>query len=251
VGTLTLGGARSNVVQGGQITFEQLFESYIGSGQAGIASGVTITIAAATTPGGGSDTPVATTSSGILPQGGSQSLYDYTWSVPASQATGDYLVTWAGTVGSTTLTYTTTVTVAAIATGNPAPGVYATLDAYRAWSGDTITPDLLVSVTLQRASEDIDNALIGAVYAVNGNGMPTDAMVIHAVSRATCAQCQYLLADNDPTLVKKQYTTTNVGGVATTRAASTVAPQFPLLGPRAAQILHIAGVLPSAALIAW
>lgn len=249
--TVTLGNTQSDVVQGGQITFEQLFETFQGSSQPGSASGVTIGIAAATTPGGGSGTPVAPTSSGVTPQGGSQSLYDYTWSVPASTATGDYLVTWTGTVGSQTVTYVQTVTVAAVPAGNPAPGVYATLGAYRAWSGDTITPDLLVSVNLRRASEDIDNALIGAVYAVNGNGMPTDAMVIDAISRAACAQCQYLLADNDPTGVKKQYTSTNVGGVTTTRAKSTVAPQFPLLGPRAAQILHTVGVLPSATLIAW
>lgn len=248
--TLTLGNKQSDAIQGGQITFEQLFESYIGSGQAGIASGVTIGITAASTPGGGSGTPVAA-GTPATPQGGSQSLYDYTWQVPATQATGDYLVTWTGTVGTTTLTYTQTVTVAAIPAGNPAPGVYATLDAYRAWSGDAITPDLLVSVTLQRASEDIDNALIGAVYQVNQNGMPVDAMVIDAISRACCAQCAYLLADNDPTGVKHQYTSTNVGGVQAVRAASTVAPQFPLLAPRAAQILHITGVLPSATLIAW
>ena len=247
--TLTLGGARSDVLQGGQITFEQLFETFKGSNQGGTATGVTIGITAAATPGGGSGTPVATTPASQ--QGGSVSLYSYTWVVDPAQAVGDYLVTWSGTVGAQTLTYLLTCTVAAQPSGNPAPGVYATLDAYRDWSGDVITPDQMVSIYLQRASEDIDNALIGAVYSVNGNGMPQDAMVIDAISRACCAQCQFLLADNDITGVKKQYTATNVGGVATTRAPSTLAPQFPLLGPRAAQILHVVGILPSATLIAW
>ena len=245
-----LGQNVSDVIQGGQIVLTNLFETYAGSGQGGTATGVTIGITAASTPGRGSGTPVPTTSTGITQQGGSQSLYQYTWAVAHDQAPGDYLVTWTGTT-SQTLAYVQTVTVAAVASGAPAPGQYATVLQYQSWSGDTLTPEALVAVKLQRASEDIDNALIGAVYAVNANGMPTDAMTIDAFMRACCAQCQFLLAENDDAGIKRQYSSTSMGGVTQSRAAAMTAMVLPPLAPRAAQILHVAGVLGSAALINW
>lgn len=249
--SVILGGAQSDVLQGAQIVLQQLFETYPGSGQGGSASAVTIGITAVSGSAGGSGTPVPTTSSGVTQQAGSQSLWQYTWAVPMTQATGDYAVTWTGTVGGQQVTYTQTVTVAAVATGTPAPGVYASVPQYQAWSGDTITPAALVTVALQRASEDLDTALTGAVYAVNANGMPTDPMLIDVITRACCAQCQFLLADNDHTGVKRQYTSTNVGGVTATRAPGAVMPTLPVLAPRAAQILHTSGVLPAAPLINW
>ena len=73
-------------------------------------------------------TPVPATSAGItaLDMAG---LNQYVWAVDPAQAPGDYLVTWSGTVGSLTLTYVQTVTVAAMQSGAPAPGVYATVAA--------------------------------------------------------------------------------------------------------------------------
>lgn len=247
--SLILGQEQSDVLQGAQILLTQLFETYPGSGVAGAASGVQIQIAAASTPGGGSGTPVPATSAGLTTPDGSS--YSYTWSCLAAQAPGDYLVTWTGTVGGTLLTYGQSVTVAAVPASVPAPGQYATLAQYQAWSGDTSTPGQSVIVTLMRASEDIDCYLIGAVYAVNANGMPTDAMAIDAFMRAACAQCQFLLADNDPSGVKRQYTATSVSGVSATRSAAMTAMALPPLAPRAASILHTAGVLPNAVLVAW
>jgi hypothetical protein len=244
-----LGNQVSDVLQGAQITLTQLFETHPGSGQGAAASGVMIGITAATTPGAGSGTPVAPTSSGIV--GLSESLYQYQWNVAASQATGDYLATWSGTVNGQQETYVQTVTVAAVPSGAPAPGVYATVAQYQAWSGDSFTPSQIVQVKLQRASEDIDNALIGAVYATNANGMPTDPMLIDVLARATCAQVQWLLAENDDAGIKRQYSSTSMGGVSQARVAAMTANPLPPLSPRAAQILHVAGVLQSAALINW
>lgn len=244
-----LGSQPSDVLQGAQITLTQLFESFPGSGQGGTASGVTIGIAAATTPGGGSGTPVPTTSVGIVPLSVSQ--YQYVWTCPAAQALGDYLVTWTGTVNSQTLTYINTVTVASVATGAPAPGVYASVAQYRAWSGDQFTPDANIATMLRRASEAMDHYLIGAVYRTNANGMPTDPMLIDVLMRATSAQCQFMIADNDVTGVKRQYNSTSMGGVSTSRAAAMTAMPFPPLAPQAAAILHAAGILGSAALINW
>lgn len=244
-----LGNQQSDVLQGAQITLTQMFETFPGSGLGGVASGVTVGITAAPTPGAGEGTPVAPTSAGVV--GLSVSLYQFVWSCPAAQAVGDYLVTWTGTVAGTSETYVQAVTVAAIPSGTPAPGVYATVVAYRAWSGDQFTPDAMVSVALQRASEAMDHYLVGAVYRTNANGMPTDAMLIDTLSRATSAQCQFMLADNDLTGVKRQYSSTSMGGVSTSRVASMTAMTFPPLAPQAAAILHVAGVLPSAALVNW
>lgn len=252
--SVVLGVEQSDVLQGGSITFTQLFETFIGSGQASPASGVTITIAAAPTPGGGSGTPVAQTSSGIISVNGSS--YSYSWTVASSVQPGDYLVTWAGTGGangSTPLTYEQYVTVAQLPSAGitPAPGVYATYAQYQNWSGDQTTPPNVVTPMLLRASEDIDRALMGAVYPVNANGQPTDALVIDVIMRATCAQAQWLIADNDPAGLKRMYSQTSVGGVQATRAKAATAPDMPPLAPRALQILHTWGVLPSAVLIAW
>lgn len=244
-----LGSQPSDVLQGAQITFSQMFETFPGSGQGGTASAVTISVTAATTPGAGAGTPVPATSAGVVAL--SVSLYQFLWSCPAVQAVGDYLVTWSGTVGGQTVTYQQTVTVASVASGSPAPGVYATVNQYRAWSGDQFTPYDSVSVILRRASEAMDHYTIGAVYATNANGMPTDPMLIDVMMRATSAQCQFMLADNDPTGVKRQYSSTSMGGVSTSRAAAMTALTFPPLAPQAAAILHTAGVLGSAALISW
>jgi hypothetical protein len=249
VSSVILGLEQSDVVQGGQITLQQQFNTYVGSGYRAPAADVTVTVSAAPGPSGGSGTPVPATSDGI--QQIDYAQYKYTWACDPAQAPGDYLVTWTGTVGGQPQTYTHTVTVAAIATGTPAPGVYASVAQYRAWSGDQWPPDERMTVLLQRASEDLDGNLVGAVYPVNQNGMPTDAMVIDVFMRACCAQAQFLAADNDITGVKRQYSSTSMGGVSLTRVAAMTATPFPPLAPRAASILRTAGVLPNAPLINW
>ena len=144
-----LGNQPSDVLQGAQITLTQLFETFPGSGEGGVASGVTVGIEAATTPGGGKGTPLTPTSAGVVAR--SDSLYQYVWACAATQELGDYLVTWSGTVSGQTLTYINTVTVAAVASGSPAPGVYAKVDQYRAWSRAQFTPATHVSPLLRRA----------------------------------------------------------------------------------------------------
>lgn len=244
-----LGNQVSDVLQGGQITLTCLFETSPGSGVGASASGVTLGITAAPAASGGSGTPVAPTSAGIASL--SESLYQFTWQCPSGQALGDYLATWQATVNGQTMTYVQTVTVAQVPTGSPAPGVYCTVARYQAVTGDQVTPQQIVTANLVRASEDIDHALIGAVYQVNANGMPTDPMLLDVLVRATARQCEYLIADNDPSGVKKQYTSISVGGVSSTRTAASQSPTFPPLAPRAAQILNVAGVLPNAPLISW
>lgn len=233
------------VLPGGAVTFQVMFETYYGSGLPQPVTGVTVTI----TPNGSTTPVLGPTSAGIT--SGDASIYTYQWMPPVSTQPGDYSVTFTGTGQSGTVAYTQAVTVASPPDPLPAPGVYATVSQYQAWSGDALTPDQLVTIALRRASEVIDRALIGAVYATDADSMPTDAGVIDVFMRATCAQTQFMLANNDFANVKSQYASTSMGGVSQTRTASAQGQAFPPLAPQAAAILQVAGVLPGAPLVNW
>jgi hypothetical protein len=243
--------ASSDVYPGGLATFRVQFESYANSGQAASASGVTISIAASGASDGGTGTPVAATSAGVLQLG--DGLYEFAWSVPDDQAPGSYLVTWSGMrlTDSMQVSYTQACSVAADPQSVPLPGVYASVQQYRNWSGDQVTPAQRITIALQRASEQMDVALVAAVYRVDADGMPLDAFVASCFMRATCAQCQYVIAVNDDANVKREYSSTNVGGVSLTRAGAMQAMALPPIAPQALAILRVAGVLPAAPLISW
>lgn len=243
--------ASSAVWPGGQITFSVVFESFVDSNIGVAASSVTIGIAASGAVDGGTGTPVATTSTGVVNEGIGR--YQYAWNPATNVAPGTYKVTWTGVRSSdnTTVTYVQNVTVIAAPAPEPVPGVYATVAQYQAQTGDSFTPTAAVSQWLRLASQDIDVALVGAVYSVDADGQPTEPGLIDTLMRATCMQAQYLVANNDPTGVKREYVSTNVGGVSVTRAASMQAPALPPLAPRALSILRVDGVLPSAPLVNW
>lgn len=233
------------VLPGGAVTFTVMFETHYASGFPQPVTGVTITI----TPNGGGTPVLGPTSAGIV--AADSSHYSYQWLPAATTAPGDYSVLWSATGTSGTVSYTQAVTVSAFPARLPAPGVYASTAQYRAWSSDAFSPDDLVTTALQRATEVIDRALIGAVYATDADGMPLDAGVLNVFMRATCAQAQFILANNDFANVKSQYSSTSMGGVSQTRASSAQNQMFPPLAPQAAAILQVAGVLPSAPLVNW
>ena len=247
----TMENASSDVFPGGLATFKVQIETYVNSGQAAPASGVTISITASGASDGGTGTPVAATSDGIVQLG--DGLYSYDWAVPDDQAPGSYLVTWAGTrlTDSMAVTYQQACQVAADPLSVPLSGVYASVAQYRAWSGDQVTPAQRVTIALQRATEQIDVALVAAVYRVDADGMPLDAFVANCFMRATCAQAQYVIAVNDDANVKREYASTSIAGVSATRAAAMQAMALPPLAPQALAILRVAGVLPAAPLISW
>ena len=243
--------ASSDVFAGGRLLLIVQFETAKNSGHACEASGVTISITQSGAADSGTGTPVATTSTGVQQLG--MGLCQYEWSVPAGQAPGTYLVTWTGTRASdgTTVTYTQVATVAPDPEAVPLPGVYASVAQYRAWSGDAYTPSQVIQVKLQRASEDMDLALVAAVYRTDADGMPLDPQLVNVLVRATSAQVQYLLAQNDDSGIKREYSSTSVGGVSASRAASQQGGALPRLAPRALSILRVEGVLPSAPLVNW
>ena len=244
--------ASADVWPGGSITFAVIFETTVGSHVGVAASNVTITIVASGAADSGTGTPLPTTSTGVLAQN-TAGYYQYVWTVPPSTAPGSYLVTWSGvrSTDSVTVTYQQAVTVAEAPAPAPLTGVYATVAQYQAWSGDQFTPAATVAVKLQRASEQLDVALVAAVYATDADGMPTSPGVINTFMRACCAQTQYLIAHNDDANVKREYASTNVGGVSVSRASAMQAMALPPIAPQALAILRVAGVLPSAALVNW
>lgn len=72
---------------------------------------------------------------------------------------------------------------------------YATADEYATWANN---PGSTVStVLLERATEIIDEVLIGAVYDVDDDGLPTDDAVAAALRDAVCAQAAHMLAVGD------------------------------------------------------
>ncbi|WP_042400193.1 hypothetical protein [Streptacidiphilus carbonis] len=233
------------VLPGGAVTFQVMFETFYASGLPQAVTGVTITITA-----NGSSTPVlGPTSVGVVAAGNSN--FSYEWLPAATVPPGDYAVLWSATGTAGAVTYAQAVTVSAFPATLPAPGVYASAAQYRDWSADMFTPDDLVTVALRRATEVIDRVLVAAVYATDADGMPIDAGVVNVFMRATSAQAQFILANNDFANVKSQYSSTSMGGVSQTRAASAQNQMFPPLAPQAAAILQVAGVLPSAPLINW
>jgi len=129
--------------------------------------------------------------------------------------------------------------------------VYATIADYRTWSQDAITPDARVTWLLARASEDIDRALIGAVYSVDTNGMPTEADNIQTFNDATCAQAAFRQEVSDDTGAASRNDSTSIGGISIHRAAGTAALAMHPIGPEAMKILHLAGAVGVAAMTNW
>lgn len=129
--------------------------------------------------------------------------------------------------------------------------VYATVADYQAWSADTITPTARVTFLLSRASEQVDRAMVGAVYTVDPNGYPVDAMLLDVMNRATCAQVAFLVDYDDDQGAKQRFQSVTVGNVTFQRAAGTAGlAQIPI-GPNTLDILRNAGALPTAPMIDW
>ena len=243
--------ASSDVFPGGVLELIVQFEDSVNSGQACAASDVTIGITQSGAADSGTGTPVATTSVGITELG--MGLEQYWWPVPEGQVPGSYLVTWTGirASDSTAVSYTQLAMVAANPEAVPQPGLYASVKQYRDWSGDTGTPAQRIAVKIQRASEDLDLALVAAVYRTDADGMPLDPGLANVLVRACSAQCQYLLDVNDDSGIKREYASTSVGGVSASRTRSSQGGALPRLCPRALSILRVNGVLPAAPLISW
>ncbi|MCX4824243.1 hypothetical protein OG883_31180 [Streptomyces sp. NBC_01142] len=122
--------------------------------------------------------------------------------------------------------------------------VYATPEQLAAWTGQPAPTD--ADRLLARASEDIDDALLTAVYRTDDLGMPTDTKVIQALADAACAQVEYQLATGDDgTGAAGRWGTVSIGPVSLgdRRDAPQAAGDVDL-APRAHRALTRAGLLP-------
>jgi hypothetical protein len=125
--------------------------------------------------------------------------------------------------------------------------VYATPEQLAAWTGHPPPHD--AARLLARASEDIDAALLTAVYAADPSGYPTRARVRDALADAACAQVEYWLATgSDGVTTPDQWDSVSIGPVSLSgRSSSTPAPATVAgveLAPRAYRALHAAGLFP-------
>ncbi|MGW5673940.1 hypothetical protein ACWEV4_02410 [Streptomyces sp. NPDC003860] len=124
------------------------------------------------------------------------------------------------------------------------PRVYATPEQLAAWTGAPAPAD--AERLLARASEDVSDALLTAVYETSSVGMPTDPSVVQALADATCAQVEWQLASGDDgTGAAGQWDSVSIGPVSLSgRQPGPPAASDIALAPRAHRALRRAGLLP-------
>ncbi|MFF7146048.1 hypothetical protein [Streptomyces sp. SID2888] len=122
--------------------------------------------------------------------------------------------------------------------------VYATPEDLTAWTGRPAPDD--AERMLSRASEDIDDALLTAVYRTDEAGMPTDPRIRRALANATCAQVEYqIAAGDDGTGAAGRWDSVSIGPVSLSgRQEGPSAAGGVDLAPRAHRALTRAGLLP-------
>jgi hypothetical protein len=103
---------------------------------------------------------------------------------------------------------------------------------------------------LVRATELIDQTLIGARYPVDAAGMPTDQVVADALKWAVCAQVEWWAATGDPDGVgtAEQWDQVQIGSVKLGRSSggsTGKSAPVPELAPAALRKLQLAGLLPA------
>ncbi|MGI5350213.1 hypothetical protein ACQEU8_36580 [Streptomyces sp. CA-250714] len=122
--------------------------------------------------------------------------------------------------------------------------VYATPEQLSAWTGQPAPPG--AERLLARASEDVDDALLAALYATDAAGMPTHPDTVQALADATCAQVEYQLATGDDgTGAAGRWDSVSIGPVSLSgRKDGPTAAGDVGLAPRAHRALRRAGLLP-------
>ncbi|MGW2130454.1 hypothetical protein [Streptomyces coelicoflavus] len=122
--------------------------------------------------------------------------------------------------------------------------VYATPEQLTAWIGQPAPAD--AERQLARASEDVDSALLTALYETDAAGMPTDPTVVQALADATCAQVEYWQeSGDDGTGGMGRWGSVTLGPASLSGPRDAGGdPHEVDLGPRAHRALARAGLLP-------
>ncbi|MEV0438948.1 hypothetical protein AB0I84_09510 [Streptomyces spectabilis] len=127
---------------------------------------------------------------------------------------------------------------------------YATPEQLTAWLGTPAPADAVR--LLARAGDDIDSALLTAVYRVDDDGNPTDPLITAALADASCAHVEYWLASGeDGTGAGGVWDSVSIGPVSLSgRSRTSSATGEAELAPRAVRALRRAGLTPGR-VIAW
>lgn len=115
--------------------------------------------------------------------------------------------------------------------------VYATPEQF----ADFLDPDPVpanAARLLKNASRRLDGMLIGARYATDTDGMPTEQSVIDLFREAVCLQAQYIAALDDETGANANVSSQQVGRVVITRALSLVGDGTPRVSPDMIELLR-------------
>lgn len=129
--------------------------------------------------------------------------------------------------------------------------IYATQADYETWvgadeSGSTVTIPTDIDRQLARASLDVEQAVITAIYAVDTDGYPTATDVEEALRDAVCAQVEWWQSTGDELGTGGGYDDIQIGSVRLARrqpSTSTAAAIPGSLAPRAVTVLSLAGLL--------
>lgn len=97
---------------------------------------------------------------------------------------------------------------------------------------------------LERASDKVDELLIGAEYETDDEGNPTETLVISALKKATLAQAHYMTAAGDETNASQQFTSVTQGSISYARSAEAASQSR--FSSDAVGVLRVAGLLPVA-----
>jgi len=99
---------------------------------------------------------------------------------------------------------------------------------------------------LDRASRDVDGALLCAVYDVDDTGMPTDPAVAQALKTATLEQAAWRLRMGDGASSAGKWSRVAIGSANLERRTDRTAPDEAAvgrLGADASEVLQLAGLL--------
>jgi len=122
--------------------------------------------------------------------------------------------------------------------------IYATPADYTEWTGEDAPPG--IERKLLRASEDIESAVMTAVYDTDSAGLPTDPEVRQAMADAVCALIEYRTEAGDSgTGAGDRWDSVSLGPASMSgRRATGSHPADVDLGERAERALRRAGLLP-------
>ncbi len=124
--------------------------------------------------------------------------------------------------------------------------VYATPQELAAWL-DLTDPPAGASLALRDASLIVDDLLVGAVYATDADGRPTDPAVVEALRDATCAQAAHKPKGTNQPSEGGKVASVKVDKVSKTFATSptTGAVVDDPVSSQAVSILRLAGLVPA------